>query len=218
MGLTPEEMNYLGNLEGEVDKLRIENSKMVNNSTLGQTSMFTQQTETNLIQWQLDLNEELERVEHLLKGDMIKRKENGDEYWAEQEIDAYRPFNAHGVQLLMGIITFYLNRNTILANYDEQTINWKIKDLADEIADLIFLKHEEMGMNTLEKKKLFPIIVRQIVDTIHSAYLRALHGGERESLRTARHVTQSDTLSPERISNVLPQKKFSMFRPTTWTR
>ncbi len=217
MALTGEEMDYMGDLEGEVSKLRRENSKMISNSSLGQTSMFSQQSETNLIQWQLDLNEELERVEHLLKGDVIKRKENGDEYWAQNENDNHKPFNDHGVQLLMGIITFYLNRNTILANYDEETINWKVKDLGDEIADLIFLKHEEMGMNTLEKKKLYPIMVRQLVDTIHSAYLRALHGGERESLRTARYVTQSDSVQGDRVLPT-PQKKFSMFRPTTWQK
>ena len=94
----------------------------------------------------------------------------------------------------MNIMAFYLNRNTILSNYDEETINWKILDFGNELADLIFNRYEEMGMDTKQKIKMYPMIIKELVDTIHSTYLRAYHGGERESLRTARMVTQNQPL------------------------
>ena len=90
----------------------------------------------------------------------------------------------------------YLNRNTILSNYSEDVINEKMMDFGYEITDLFFLKYESMGLDNIEKRKLYPMLVRQLIDTVHSSYLRALHGGERESLREARHITQSDNIAP----------------------
>ncbi len=217
MTLNESELKYIENLEIEVETLRTQGAKTLRD--YGQSSFFSPQSETNLIQWQLDLNEELERIDHLLRGHVIKRDNDGNEYWAEAKDKEFMTLNDYGVQLLMNVISFYLNRNTILSNYDEETINWKIKDLGDEIADLIFLKYEEMGLDTPGKMKLFSITVLELVDTIHSAYLRAMHGGERESLRTARHVTQSDVLSMPQIKSHIDQpRRFSMFKPATWMK
>jgi hypothetical protein len=94
----------------------------------------------------------------------------------------------------------YLNRNTILSNYDEPTINWKVFDFGNEMADLFYLKYEAMGLKDLEKRKLYPIIVRELVDIVHSAYLRALNGGERESLHEQRTVSQQETILPQGYS------------------
>jgi hypothetical protein len=182
---------------------------------LGQSSIFGNTNEQNLIQYQLDLREELERIDHLLRGHQLKYDTDGSLRWVEATDDSMKPFNDKGVQIIMNIIQFYLNRNTILSNYSEDMINWKMMDLGDELADLIYMKYEEMGMNTSEKRKLYPVIVREIVDCVHSAYLRAMAGGERESLRTARSVVQNDQMNKqEHYPN--PKKQFSVFKPTTW--
>lgn len=183
-------IDYLAQMENENQALRLENAQV--KKEYGQISMFGGGDNENLIKWQLDLNEDLERVDHLLRGHSLKYNDEGVLVWKEAEGDVLKPFNEYGVDMLMKIISFYLNRNTILSNYSEEMINWKIKDLGDEIADLIFMQYDAMGMDTMEKKKQYPIIVRELIDTVHSAYLRALSGGERESLRTARHVSQSD--------------------------
>lgn len=209
--MNSEEQRYTDNMQLELDNERLRSNQL--QKEYSQSSMFSAGAQENLIQFQLDLSEELERIEHLLRGDVIRTNAEGKEFWKEQTDTTLKPFNEYGVQLLMNIVSFYLNRNTILSNYDEEMINWKMKDLGDEIADMIFMKYEQMGMDTSEKKKLFPMIVRQIVDTIHSAYLRALNGGERESLRTARHVTQS--MNPPG-SNGLSQNKFSLIKPSSW--
>ncbi len=62
------------------------------------------------------------------------------------------------------------------------------------------------------------MIVQELVDTIHSAYLRALGGGERDSLRTARHVAQTEnpSLNSMPYSPATSQRKFSLLKPTTW--
>lgn len=213
--MNEQEYQYLDQLNTQLEQERLNSQKAQN--SLGQVSMYSYGNENNLIQWQLDLREELERIEHVLRGHTIKRDDNGNEYWASIEDERFRPFNEYGVQLLMNVISFYLNRNTILSNYREDMINWKMKDLGDEIADLIFLKYDEMGMNTPEKKKLYGIIMRQILDSIHSAYLRAYNGGERDSLRTARHVSQSVSHMPIQRGTPQSQKRdFSIWKPSTW--
>ncbi len=215
MSLNSEEMNYVEDLHNQVEILKTE--KVGLQKAYGQASMFAGGEGENLIQYQLDLKEELERVDHLLRGHVIKRDSEGNESWVEPEDDRLKPFNDYGVQLIMNIIQFYMNRNTLLSNYSEPMINIKMKDLADDINDLIYMKYEEMGMDTKEKRKLYSIIVRQLIDTIHSAYLRALHGGERESLRTARHVSQS--INPMGGLMGAPQQKqggFKWHKPGTW--
>ena len=212
--LTKQDEDYIKSVRLELDNERLKNQQY--EKQMGEQSMFSQGDSSNLIQWQLDLNEELERIDHLLKGDVIRSDDSGNERWVPAENNEHKPFNEHGVQLLLNTISFYLNRNTILSNYDEDMINWKIRDLGEDISDLIFMKYKEMGMDTSEKRKLFPLIVRELIDSIHSAYLRALNGGERDSLRTARHVSQvaqsGEGLTPS--PQAFKQKKF--FQPSTW--
>lgn len=78
----------------------------------------------------------------------------------------------------------------------------------------------EMECDEIFKKniKQFPMVVRMLVDTIHSAYLRALEGGERESLRTARHVSQTDNSAQQYMMPSSPGGgKFSILKPKTWS-
>lgn len=183
-----------------------------------QMSMYGSSTpnDENLIRWQLDLKEDLDRIYHLLKGHEIRH--DGDQIiYVEPTDPKLRPFNEFGVQLLMNIMSFYLNRNTLLSNYDSDTIDWKVLDFGYEITDLIHNRYQEMGMDTAEKIKMYPMMIRELVDTVHSAYLRALRGGERESLRTARSVHQMEPLGGGMgEARGIPKRTFSIFKPRSW--
>ena len=218
MAMDQKEVNYFAQMEAELEKAKLESAGQQRD--LGQISMFGGGNDDNLIKWQLDLNEDLERVDHLLRGHTLKYNKKGDMYWASPEDDNLTPFNDYGVDMLMKIISFYLNRNTILSNFSEEMINWKIKDLGDEVADLIFMEYEAMGMDTPDKKKQYPIIVREIIDTIHSAYLRGLKGGERESLRRTMHVSQNENpaINMMRQQSIAPQGRRSVMKPWTWNK
>lgn len=203
--------NYMSQMQEEIDNANLKTRQLTNS----QLSMFGMPNDENLIRWQLDLKEDLDRLYHLLKGHQIKEDENGNIIYIEPQSDDLKPFNEFGVQMIMNIMSFYLNRNTLLSNYDEDTINWKVLDFGNEISDLILVRYEEMGMNTFDKMKMYPMIIRELVDTVHSALLRALNGGERESLRTARTVTQTDRPLASQLENLQP-KKFSIIKPSTW--
>ena len=194
-----------------------ERSQRVNADMHNASSVFQSAQETNLIEWQLELDNILERVDHLLRGHILSFDKEGNLTWKEPEDTTHRVFNEYGVQEVLRILSMYLNRNTILSNYDETTINWKIEDFGMELTDLIFMKYEEMGLDNKEKIKLYSILVRELVDTVHSAYLRALNGGERESLRTARTVTQTEPIGQSnQVQNIMQPKRRSMLNPASW--
>ena len=203
-------------MEDELQTEKAEKNQLANS----QMSMFNQNMDENLVQFQLDLKEDLDKIYHLLNGHQPTYHE-GEVVWEQPDNDDLRPFNKYGVQILMTRMSFYLNRNTLLSNYDQETINWKVLSFGIEISDLIYNKFEEMGFNTAKKISLYPMIVTEMVDTVHSAYQRSLKGMERESLRKNLTVTQSQPIggyAQPRNGPAKPQdgKRFSLVNPTTW--
>jgi hypothetical protein len=196
-------------------KKALEMSKQQENSN---TMVIGQLNQDNLIKWQLELDSMLERIEHILKGDKPTLV-NGNLMFIPPKSDNEKIFNDNGVYEIMRILTMYLNRNTILSNYDEETINWKVLDFGNEVSDLIFSKYEEMGLDTLEKRKRYPMIVKELVDCVHSAYSRAKHGGERDSLREARQITQNENLNQAGMMpnnmGMMPRER-SILNPMRW--
>lgn len=212
-----EYQNHIKVIEQELINERNKTLHATNTTLHSQMSGFNSPQEDNLIRFQLDLREDLDRIYHLLKGNKLKEDDEGNLIYVEADDDDLKPFNEFGVQLIMNIMSFYLNRNTILSNYKDDVIDWKVYDFGLEITDLIFNRYEEMGMDTPEKIKMFPMIVKELVDTIHSAYLRAYHGGERESLRSARLVTQSEPLgNNNQLGPQGVQIKRRWYNPATW--
>ena len=221
MGEIIVDQEELEKLQKAYDSERTEKEKLQRETV--QSSMFGSYSNENLISYQLELDNILERIDHLLRGHELKFSDKGELRWIEPKDKNAALFNNCGVQEILRILSMYLNRNTILSNYDEKTINWKVYDFSIDLTDLIHNKYEEMffyeDYEELKRKfKLFPMIVRELVDTVHSAYLRALNGGERQSLREARHVSQN--INPYGISqtssSLMPKKSFSIFKPSTW--
>ena len=241
----------------------------------GQTlqSMQIQQAEKSMSEEQLDLDKVISGIEYLLRG-MKKTKVDGVTKWVEPEDKEMKVLSEHGVQLIINTIRFYLNKNTLLSNYDESTINQKMEDFATELADAIFMSYEkvfyypseeecqEVLLERLKRKKeqkifslelrgekstpegelkiekdlineiyevipqelqkikeqlikdrlkRFPLILRTVQDSVHSTYLRAWKGQERETLR--RHIHISENRNPL-VSLQQPQSRglFGRFR------
>ena len=177
-----------------------------NNATQGQSD--------NLVVFQLELNEILDKIEHLLKGDILQKDAEGNYDYVEPADESLMVLNNFGVQLVMQQISMYLNRNTILSNYKEDRIFEILYDLGNELADLIYINYEKMGLNTVEKRSRYPILVYSILCMIESSYNRALGGNELESLRSARVVTQNQPLGTGNNVQAQPGRRgFSIFHP-----
>lgn len=169
---------------------------------MSQQSMFSYNPNDNMIKWQLELNEILERIEHVLRGDQVKY-ESGQVIWVridENHLD--RLLNDNGVQEILRILAMYLNRNTILGNYTDEEVNDKVFDFGDRLNTLFYTKYEKIGLNTFEKRKSFEMLWGMLVDVVHSAYSRAIGGQERSSLREARQLQQMEQVNAPNTINV----------------
>lgn len=164
-----------------------------------QNSTFQYNPTDNLVKWQLELNDILERAEHILKEDIVA-VENGNIVWKPNPNPDKRIFSDYAVQEILRVLSMYVNRNTILSDYEPEEINDKVYDFGKEVNDLVFMKYEDFGLTSLEKRKNYPMLIRQLIDIVHSAYKRALYGAEKDSLRTARSIMQQEQLSPPNVN------------------
>jgi len=168
-----------------------------------QSSFGSRGYSDDIVKWQLELNDILERAEHILRGDVVKFKE-GHLIWVENPNPEQNCLNEFGVKLIMQVLANYINRNTILSDYEQDEINYKVFDLGRELNNIIFMKYEEMGMDTEDKRKEYPMLVRKMVDIVHSSYKRALKGGERRSLREMIQISQSHQMMAQGGMTVSP--------------
>lgn len=134
----------------EEDMNEMQYRMMQDQATAGQInstsqSLQIQDAERSMAKDQLDLSEELERIEHLLRGHVIEYDEaTGNKRWVEPKDNDMVVLSEYGIHLILNTITWYINKNTLLSNYDEQTILTKMEDFASDLADTIFMEYEKV--------------------------------------------------------------------------
>jgi len=153
-------------------------------------SSFGAKPSDDIARWQLELNDILEKAEHVLNGDVVVFKQ-GQIIWNDNPKPEKNSLNKNGVQLCMKLLSMYVNRNTILSDYTDEEIRYKVLDFGKRFNDLVFLKYDEMGMDNEEKRKEYASLVGAMTDIVHSAYSRAKDGRERESYRKMISVSQA---------------------------
>jgi hypothetical protein len=158
--------------------------------TNSQTSAFSSKNMDDIARYQLELNDLLEQTEHILKGDVVAWVE-GMKIWQENPNPIKNPLNAEGIRKIMLDLQYYINRHIILGDYEENDIAKIMKDYGKKVNDLIFMKYEEMGMDTEEKRQEYASVVMNIVNLVYGSYARAKDGGERRSLREMISIQQS---------------------------
>ena len=155
-------------------------------------SQFGARVSDDIARWQLELNDILEKAEHVLNGDIVVF-EGGQLIWKDNPDAKRNTLNKSGVQICMKFLSLYVNRNTILSDFTDEQIRYKVLDFGKRFNNLIFKKYDEMGMDTEEKRKEYDSIVGAMVDVVHSAYARAKDGRERESYRKMISVSQASS-------------------------
>jgi hypothetical protein len=163
---------------------------------LSNVSGFATKMNDDIIRWQLELNDILERADHILRGD-IPTIENNEISWKENPNPDDNCLNKIGVQEIMKRLAMYVNRNTILADYTNEEIHLKVFDFTRELNNLIFMNYDKFGMDNEEKRKFYPMIIKEVEDIVNSSYKRALDGAEKRSLREMINVSQSSQTSAQ---------------------
>jgi DNA-binding transcriptional MerR regulator len=147
-----------------------------------QASAFSSRPMDDIARYQLELNDLLEQTEHILKGDIVIFQ-NGKKDWHPNPSPKSNVLNEEGIRKIMLELQNYINRHIILGDYNEDDINTIMKQYGKKLSNLIFMKYEEMGMDTEEKRQEYASIVMNIVNLVYASYSRAKNGAERRSLR-----------------------------------
>lgn len=247
--MNEQEEQWLSQVE---NKLQLEQDKNVQLQTdINRVSSNSYSGDANIVEFQLNLDKELDRMYHLLSGHQLVIDKKGNEVWEEPDDDRLKIFSDYGVKQIMNIISFYINKNTLLSNYDEKTIIWKVRDFGIELSDLIYTRYEDFfyypkpeelfekykdqaNLKNITIEELYykcaewsneelqnkiahyPMICLSLIDAIHSTYLRALGGKERESLRKGINVMERVDNSMRGMGMQPQNQKFKLWKPKTW--
>jgi len=116
------------------------------NSQSNQTlqSLAVEQQEKSMSEEQLDLDKIIVDIENLLRARLKVKGDRGAMVWEEQKDSKMKILSEYGIQLIINTIRFYLNKNTLLSNYDDKTILEKMEDFSTDLTDTIFMEYENI--------------------------------------------------------------------------
>ena len=103
---------------------------------------YLEEQQKNLAETQLEVESITERVYHLLKQDFLKPLDDGRIDWQPITDQKKRTLTDWGVDRIMQVVHFYLNKNTLLSCFDEPQINRIMLRFCNELNDLVLLKYE----------------------------------------------------------------------------
>jgi hypothetical protein len=132
-------------IEDDLNQEQLRSMQNNNLYSMNQQEMMMQENERGMVKEQLDLTEELERIEHLLRGHALKfDKETNQTKWVEPDDNEMVILSDKGIHLVLNTINWYINKNTLLSNYDEETILTKMEDFATDLADTLYIESEKV--------------------------------------------------------------------------
>lgn len=103
---------------------------------------YMQEQEKNLAETQLDVETIISTIYHLIKQDISVPNEDGRMEWQPLKDQTQRALTDWGVDRIIQVVRFYVNKNTLLSNFDETQINRLMLRFCLELNDLILLKYE----------------------------------------------------------------------------
>jgi len=102
---------------------------------------YLQEQEKGLAETQLEVETIITEAYHLLKQD-FKYLKDGRTEWKTLVNQNERVLTEWGVQRIMQVINFYVNKNGLLSNYDEKQIDRLMLRILTELNDLMLLKYQ----------------------------------------------------------------------------
>jgi len=132
---------------GEADYENVEMHNAVvaaGTQNVGNNAMryFLEDQERGIVNVQLDVDSIKEEIYHLIRQDNYRLDKNGVGVWESIKDEKQKSLSDWGVDRIMQLIHFYVNRNTLLSNFNEKQINRLMYRFMLELNDLVLLKYE----------------------------------------------------------------------------
>jgi len=146
--MNQEEYNQFMQMQTKVAQSELNSTKMNQAVTL-----FSNQDDAsqNLIQFQLDIEKSLLRIERLLRKQVPKRDNHGNLIYVD--CPENQLFNEYGINEILNLLSWYVNKEVILSNYSDEQIDLIMFQFSEELIDFIFTNMEKFGLDTPDKKK-----------------------------------------------------------------
>jgi hypothetical protein len=109
-----------------------------------QQEQYMDKEERSMIKEQLDLSDQITRIDYLLKGYSLQPNSEGELVWTAPTTEDMKVFSDYGIQLIMNTICFYLNQNTLLSNYTDEQIKHKMRQFTKELVFIIFKSYDKI--------------------------------------------------------------------------
>lgn len=211
MTMTPQELEFLKQQEAEMNNAR--SAADANNMQSDLQAVSMQENNRTMIYDQLNLDEELLLIENLLRSKVLKADEHGNQKWVIPNNKDMIVLSDEGVHLIMNTITFYMNKNTLLSNYDEDTIMEKMEDFSTALADTVFMKYEKVFKYPTAKEcneKLIKRLRKKLREEVYTAQLREEKVNRNEIWKKL--VEEIDaTKEREKIKEGIMKEKLKMY-------
>jgi len=106
---------------------------------------YLEEKEKGIIDVQLEVKSIRLEIYHFLRQDNFSVSEETEkEIWTPIANQGERTLTDWGVERLMQLIHFYINKNNLLTNFDEKQINRLMYTFMKEVNDLILLKYQNL--------------------------------------------------------------------------
>jgi len=112
------------------------------NQSASAAQYYLEEQEKNLAETQLEIESVISKCYHLLKQDVYKPDDSGNFDWVELSDPKKRALSDWGVDRIMQLINFYVNKNTLLSNFSEEQINRIMLRFMVELNSLFLMKYE----------------------------------------------------------------------------
>jgi hypothetical protein len=156
----------------------------MNSLNTQQQLMFNEQ-ERGLAEEQLDVEEIIDRIYNLLQGRELKDNGSGVKDWIESKDNQMKILSDWGVQRIMQIVRFHINKNTLLSNFDEVQINRLMYHFTTEMNDLVLLKYQKLFRETTfeECKQIMELKLSENEKIKHFTYELIGQSPDKEKIR-----------------------------------
>lgn len=104
--------------------------------------VYMQEQEKNLAETQLEVDEILREVYHMLRQDVLRKQDDGSLDWEHITDKKQRVLTDYAVDRLMQVMKTYINKNTLLSNFSEEQIKRRMLNFGLSLNANIFMKYE----------------------------------------------------------------------------
>jgi len=101
-----------------------------------------EESEQNLAEAQLDCEQTLTKIYHLLKQDVLEPNKEGILEWRDIKDLKKRVLTEEGVEKIMQIMQSYINKETLLSNFDDKMIARRMLEFSLSLSAVLFMKYE----------------------------------------------------------------------------